>query len=90
MKGQLRIESMYAFIVMDDDDTEGIPAFMGPDGMLLPMTGADMARVEQLRPIVETLGLDKPVSLVHFTNRQEMERFENGQWVERSEKNDQS
>ena len=74
MKGQLRIESMYAFIQMDTDSTEGVIAFL--DGKTwMPLVGADMARVEQLRPIAkETAALTgRPVRLVHFTNREEKE-----------------
>lgn len=54
MKGQLRIDQCFAFIVLDDDGTEGVPAFYDPGTrMLLPMMGADVARVESLRPIAE-------------------------------------
>lgn len=35
MKGQLRIDEMYAFIMIDEDGTEGIPAIDG-GGVLLP------------------------------------------------------
>lgn len=77
MKGQLRIDQMFAYIVMDDDDTEGIPAFMA-NGMPMPMVGADMARVESLNPIAQEMAkeLGKKVTLVRFSDRVEMEVFE--------------
>ncbi len=75
MKGQLRIEKMYAFIVVDDDGSEGVPAFQGPDGMVLPMTGADLARVESLRPIAQNFAnrSGKSVKLCVFENRIDQE-----------------
>ena len=79
MKGQLRIESMYAFIQLDPaDNTEGVIAFMGPGGTWMPMVGADMERVEQLRGWAQETAkvTGNPVQLVHFTNREEIEVIE--------------
>lgn len=75
MRGQLRIEQMFAFVVVDDDGTEGIPAFMGPDRVAMPLTGADMERVESLRPLAQKIAtqLGKPITLVRFENRTEVE-----------------
>jgi hypothetical protein len=73
--GQVKIESMYAFIVLDPaDNTEGIPALNSPDGPL-PMVGADMARIEQLRPWAEHIAstMGAKVTLAHFTNRTDVE-----------------
>ena len=79
MKGQLRIESMYAFIQLDPaDNTEGVIAFMAPSGTWMPMVGADMERVEQLRPWAQETAkvTGNPVRLVHFTHREEIEVIE--------------
>lgn len=78
MKGQLRIERMYAFVVVDDDGTEGIPAFGTPDGTAMPMVGADARRVDQLRPIAQAMAkqLGKPIELVLFTNRMSLDVIE--------------
>ncbi len=78
MKGQLRIDQMFAFIVVDDDGTEGIPAFLAPGGTAMPMVGADMARVESLRPIARRMAreLKKPVTLCKFTTREILEVIE--------------
>ena len=78
MRGQLRIEQMYAFVVVDDDGTEGIPATRGPGGLAMPLVGADMKRVESLKPIVRDMArqLDKPITLCRFEVRTELETIE--------------
>lgn len=78
MKGQRRIEQMYAFVVVDADGTEGIPAFTGTDGTPMPMVGADMKRVDSLRPIARgiAVALGKPVTLCRFEIRTDLEVFE--------------
>ena len=76
-----RIEEMYAFIVEDSGpDDEGIIGMQTAPGdkgqiLWLPMVGADMARVESLRPIAQGIGhqLGKKVTLVSFSNRKELE-----------------
>lgn len=78
MRGQLRIEQMYAFVVVDDDGTEGIPAFGTPDGTAMPMVGADIERVDQLRPIAQAMArqLGKPIEVLLFTGRESVEVIE--------------
>ncbi len=39
-------------MVVDTDGTEGVPAIL-EDGVWFPLMGADMARVESLRQLVE-------------------------------------
>jgi hypothetical protein len=77
MRGQVKIDQMYAYIVMDDDNTEGIPAYQAGN-MTMPMVGADEARIESLNPIAQQMatGLGKKVTLVRFSVREEMEVFE--------------
>jgi hypothetical protein len=70
---------MYAFVMLDQaDNTEGIPAFPGPDGTPLPMVGADMKRVDSLRPIAEAFAraTGNKVTLCRFEVRTELEVFE--------------
>jgi hypothetical protein len=50
MKGPFRIESLYAFVVVDDDGSEGVAGRLMPNGTWMPFIGADMERVEQLTP----------------------------------------
>lgn len=78
MNGQQRIDEMFAFVLLDTDNTEGIPAFIAPDGMLMPMVGADLTRAESLRPVAEDFArkYKKKITLVKFTNRVELEVIE--------------
>ncbi len=73
--GQLRIDEMFAFIQLDPlDNTEGVIAFLSADGWM-PMVGADMARVEKLRPMAQEVAdaTGRPVQLVKFSTREELE-----------------
>lgn len=74
MKGQVKIERMFAYIVLDDDGSEGIPAIFSPMGPL-PMVGADEERMKSLRPYAEDFALKhkKPVTFVCFENRRAIE-----------------
>lgn len=72
-----QIDEMYAFIVIDDDGSEGIPATKKGDWWF-PLVGADMARVNSLRPVARELArkLGKSVELVRFTTREHLETIE--------------
>lgn len=70
-----RIDSMFAFVAEDSGpDDEGVIGAMTKDGWM-PLVGADMARVNSLRPIAEGVAqqLGKPVKLLHFTKREDLE-----------------
>lgn len=70
-----RIEEMYAFVAEDSGpDDEGIIGMNTAMGWM-PLVGADMKRVESLRPIARGLGrqIGKKVTLAHFTNREDLE-----------------
>lgn len=62
MKGQLRINQLFAFIMVDDDGTEGVPAFFG----------ADMARVEDLKKIAlgDPLFKGRKLTICRFGHRE--------------------
>lgn len=69
-----RIEEMYAFVAEDTGpDDEGVVA-MSVGGVMMPMVGADMARVESLRPIAKDISVQtgKKVKLLHFTQREDL------------------
>ncbi|NVM24200.1 MAG: hypothetical protein HWN68_20780 [Desulfobacterales bacterium] len=78
-----RINELYAFIVEDQGpDDEGIIALKSTsettgEGVWLPLAGADMARVESLRPFAEGIGrkVKKKVKLCKFDRRQELEEI---------------
>ncbi|GAH63566.1 unnamed protein product [marine sediment metagenome] len=70
-----RIEQMYAFVCEDSGpEDEGIIGMQTGMGWM-PLVGADMARVESLRPIAQGIGrkIGKKVTLVHFSNREDVE-----------------
>lgn len=66
-----KIEKITAFVVTDEDGTEGIPAFSDPNGLMQPMVGADPARVKALYPIAIQLcaTFGKEFRVLEFTNR---------------------
>ena len=77
MKGQLRITEVYAFICLDEDGTEGIPAFAAPGGVVMPMLCADKARVDSLRQLArDVVRTGRKVELVRFSVREHVEDIE--------------
>lgn len=75
MHGQDRIDQMYAFVVVDADGTEGVVGFRTGEDSWMPMVGADLERVEQLRPIAQNLAtmMRKEIKVVLFDNRTDTE-----------------
>jgi len=77
---KLRIDEIFCFISVDDDGNEGVCAFQA-GATMMPMMGADLDRVESLRPIAKQLArmqyfTDKKICLIKFTVREEMEIIE--------------
>ncbi len=69
-----KIDEMYAFVVEDSGpDDEGILGFM-TNGGWMPMVGADMARVESLKPMARDMAtsLGKRVKILKFTKREDI------------------
>lgn len=70
-----KIETIFAFVAEDSGpDDEGIIGIK--TGLWwMPLVGADMARVESLRPFARNVArtTGKKVKLLHFTNREEVE-----------------
>jgi len=51
-----KITEMFAFVAEDiGSDDEGIMSFRDLDGTQWPMVGADLERIEQLRPIADVI-----------------------------------
>ena len=70
-----RIDSLYAFVAEDTGaDDEGIVGAKTTEGWM-PLVGADMARVESLRPLAEDIARQtgKTIRLLHFETRREVE-----------------
>lgn len=67
------IEEMFCFIATEENGDEGIPAF-GGNGMFYPMVGADLERVEQLKPIAAQIAKvsNKKIRVVKFTSKEEL------------------
>lgn len=71
MDGQFKIQSMWAFVVVDDDGTEGVIGRTVPGLGFTPLVGADLARIKDLMPYAQSVAttLGKPVTLAHFSVR---------------------
>jgi hypothetical protein len=76
-----KINRLYAYIAVDDpsDPTdEGVAAFLGAGGMMMPLIAADEARMLSLRShaqqIATTFG--RPLRLVVFETRRELGRVD--------------
>jgi len=71
------IDQMYAFVC--DDFAAGMEGVVGANimGTMMPLVGADMTRIEQLKPIAAQIAkaTGKKIKLVTFTVRSELETF---------------
>lgn len=70
----LRVDALYAYLVIDDrDNVEGIAAVFGADGWK-PMVGADLDRMEMLEPAALALArrFSVKVTLARFTTREDL------------------
>ena len=73
-----KITEMYAFIVADTGpEDEGVAAMLRGNAWL-PMVGADMKRVESLRPFAEDLAktTGQKITIARFTQRTDLEVIE--------------
>lgn len=69
-----RIEEMYAFAAEDNGpDDEGIVA-MSMGSVMMPLVGADIERVESLKPIARDIARQtgKKIKLLRFSNREDV------------------
>jgi len=69
-----RIEEIYAFVAEDSGpEDEGIVGMNTGDGWM-PLVGADMARVESLKPIARGIAAatGKKIKILRFTQREEL------------------
>jgi hypothetical protein len=67
------ITELYAFIATETDEGEGIPAVQ-LSGMMMPLVGADAARVETLRKMAQQVadGTGRTLTLARFAVRENM------------------
>ena len=73
------IDRMYAYIAADETG-EGIAAHYSPTMGWMPLVGADMARMESLRPVAQMLADEsgQRIVLAHFEDRRDIEILEPG------------
>jgi hypothetical protein len=69
-----RIEHLWAWISFDESG-EGVCAFVTQDGLAVPLIAADEVRLRSMRPQAERIAKmsGKPVRLVQFTTRRDIE-----------------
>ncbi len=69
-----RIEEMYAFVAEESGpDDEGVVA-MNLGNIMLPLVGADMDRMNSLKPMAKGISvkIGKRVKLLRFTQREDL------------------
>lgn len=74
----LKVDSLYAFISVDDEGNEGLCAHYDPNTQTwLAMVAADERTVASLVPIAEEMAQmsKKKIKLVRFKERQELRAF---------------
>jgi hypothetical protein len=70
-----KVTELFAFVVADQDqDDEGVMAFLSGNTWL-PMVGADIKKIEALRPIADSISrqMGKPYRVVRFRAVEEIE-----------------
>ncbi len=70
-----KITEMFAFVVADTaPDDEGVIAFYASNGMMMPMCGADLDRIESLIPIAQRWADEsgKPMRIYKFTGKEQI------------------
>lgn len=75
MAKETKIDQLYAFVMVDEEyNIEGILGYKR-DSVALSMVGADLEKVEQLRPLAKQIAntYGKPVKLLLFSERKEVE-----------------
>lgn len=77
MKGQLKVLSVFAFIALDSDGTEGVVSAQFGD-VHMPLMGADLAMVAILRPTAERIARETgtTITLAHFSVRTDQETIQ--------------
>lgn len=75
-KWLVRVEKLYAWLVVDEDGTEGIPAIIFSNHVV-PTVGGKQSVVEHFREklLADPAMLGKRLALVRFTQREDIESF---------------
>jgi hypothetical protein len=66
-----KIERLYAWIATEPGGGEGVCSWLMPEGVHMPLIGADMARIESLAPHAALIAraTGDPIRLVEFSTR---------------------
>ena len=69
-----RIDTLYAYICVEDDGGEGVPGITTPDGWMMPLMGGDPDRMHSLRHAAQAAAnmTGRPVHLCVFRGREEV------------------
>jgi hypothetical protein len=70
-----RINHVWAFVSIDDDDEEGVcAAAIGPEGSWLPLIGSDEERIKDLVPVAEQIAATTGmrIKLIKLTEREDI------------------
>lgn len=69
-----KITEMYAFVVVEADGGEGVPAFAAPNGLMMPLMGADLERIDDLTPVAQGIAnaTGRPMKILKFTGMEQI------------------
>lgn len=71
----LKIDHFWAFIMVDEDNNEGVPAIQVGE-RIMPLVCADVDRVDSFRAIAKRLAVDgNQIKLVKFSQREVLETY---------------
>lgn len=75
MSPGFKITEMFAFIATEKDGTEGILGFQTDNGVMMPLVGADMDRVDSVKGFAKLIGQHAGcnVTLAKFSIRENLE-----------------
>jgi hypothetical protein len=68
------IDSLWIFTMKDAEGIPGLLIHMSADGVMMPMLGSDLERIQALRPIAQKIATSHNVSITlsRFTNRTDL------------------
>ncbi len=73
-----KITEMYAFVIADkDENDEGVMGIQNQDGSWMPLVGADLERINHLRPIADEISkhIGKPYKILYFKLEKEISNW---------------
>lgn len=73
-----RIESIHAFVAVDDDDEEGIIGQLMANGTWMPFVAADYARLQNFLPLLQQIAdqTGKEIRHIRLSLRDDLETYQ--------------